>query len=360
MLDAKAPKQPGIYALECSNKIYIGSTVNLQRRIHSHFNLLRAGKHHNHYLQRAFDKHGQKAFNAIVLEVLPGAISSELLQREQEWLDVFVPWNPVEGYNIHATADSAARIGRLIPERLSVQLAGRRRGSMTAERKAAIAARLADYWREPGAKEYRAEQSREMWSRPDHRTRIKEAFNQLKLDPSKLDQMRARMEAMRSTSEAKRKANAAAAIRRKYSHPPLECEEPFTDWIVAQYEEGLSVRQIGLAVGISHHSVSRRLKGRHVTVPKRGRGRAKFHLSVQHLEKQGVTDPAAFDAEVAALYVEGHSVNALRKLFGVGAEVLRTSLHRSGVPLRGHGDQPSKQQRFRTDRYAGSTLVQTS
>lgn len=42
-------QRPGIYMMSCNgtDKVYIGETVNLSRRLQKHFSLLRKNKHSN-------------------------------------------------------------------------------------------------------------------------------------------------------------------------------------------------------------------------------------------------------------------------------------------------------------------------
>lgn len=63
-------EKAGTYKIQNKDtgKIYVGSTVNLQKREKDHFSYLRRGTHHNIYLQRAFDKYGEESFNFIVLD----------------------------------------------------------------------------------------------------------------------------------------------------------------------------------------------------------------------------------------------------------------------------------------------------
>jgi len=79
--------QSGIYQIVCkaNSKRYIGSAVDLERRERHHFNQLRRGVHPNRFLQRAFLKYGEKSFEFFILEYCE---STELLTKEQNWLDV--------------------------------------------------------------------------------------------------------------------------------------------------------------------------------------------------------------------------------------------------------------------------------
>ena len=88
----------GIYRIrnQVNGKCYIGSTKNLQKRRRGHFGALRRGKHHNIFLQRAFNKYRKIAF---VFEILEQVDAENLIGREQHYLDTLSP-----EYNISPTA----------------------------------------------------------------------------------------------------------------------------------------------------------------------------------------------------------------------------------------------------------------
>jgi len=90
-----------IYQIEnqINRKKYIGSAVNLQKRWTVHLSTLRRGQHRNRYLQRAFDKYGEKAF---IFSILEETESENLIEREQFYLDTLNP-----EYNISSTAGSS-------------------------------------------------------------------------------------------------------------------------------------------------------------------------------------------------------------------------------------------------------------
>lgn len=87
-----ATKQSGIYAIEntISKKMYIGSSVNVKKRIAQHFSQLRSKKHNNKHLQASFEKYGEAGFSYRLLEE-----TTQLLEREQHFLDTLKP-----AYNI--------------------------------------------------------------------------------------------------------------------------------------------------------------------------------------------------------------------------------------------------------------------
>jgi len=68
-----------------SGKVYIGSTNNLTLREQQHFSSLRLGYHRNRYLQRSFNKYGEKRFR---FEVIEYCVIQNLTEREQHWIDV--------------------------------------------------------------------------------------------------------------------------------------------------------------------------------------------------------------------------------------------------------------------------------
>lgn len=94
-------KLHGIYEIRntSSNKIYVGSAVNLNSRRRDHTDTLRRGAHHNRHLQRAFNKYGGSSFVFSVLEFVED--KTRLIEREQYYIDTLKP-----DYNILPTAGS--------------------------------------------------------------------------------------------------------------------------------------------------------------------------------------------------------------------------------------------------------------
>jgi group I intron endonuclease len=82
----KIPKTSGIYSIVCEDnqRAYVGSAINLHKRWNDHRSALRAGRHHNKHLQRAWDKHGEARFTFTVLETI---VSHGLVAAEQRWID---------------------------------------------------------------------------------------------------------------------------------------------------------------------------------------------------------------------------------------------------------------------------------
>lgn len=92
------PVASGIYKITCTanNRLYIGSAINIRKRIYQHIWDLRRLAHHSITLQRAWDKYGETAFTYEVLELV---LAPFLLEREQYWLDKLQPFDE-RGFNI--------------------------------------------------------------------------------------------------------------------------------------------------------------------------------------------------------------------------------------------------------------------
>lgn len=100
----------GIYMItnKVNNKIYIGSTrQTFNSRWSNHLYNLRNKRHGNTHLQRAFNKHGENAFEFSVLEEIDQKLLIEnkdlQFEKEQIWLDILKPFG-TKGYNIEKIA----------------------------------------------------------------------------------------------------------------------------------------------------------------------------------------------------------------------------------------------------------------
>lgn len=93
----------GIYKITCSvtNKFYIGSSVNLKRRIYWHLWELRNNKHANVHLQHAYNKYGKDQFKIEIIEFFPKDVTKEqVIVAEQKYLDGLKSYDPSIGYNM--------------------------------------------------------------------------------------------------------------------------------------------------------------------------------------------------------------------------------------------------------------------
>lgn len=79
----------GVYALTIGDRIYIGSSFNVKRRLKDHLRLLTANKHHNVHLQRAFNLE-PKSFCTRTLVIFKDEIDDvRLRQCEASLANVF-------------------------------------------------------------------------------------------------------------------------------------------------------------------------------------------------------------------------------------------------------------------------------
>lgn len=83
-----------------NEKVYVGSTKNLEQRWRGHLSSLRIGKSFNMYLQEDWDKYGEENFEFIFIEedTFGG------FEREQYWMDLYTSYDRDKGYNISPTA----------------------------------------------------------------------------------------------------------------------------------------------------------------------------------------------------------------------------------------------------------------
>ena len=94
-----AEKVAGIYYIQnnVNGKRYIGSSVDVYRRIKCHLNNLRKGVHVNVHLSRAWSNVGETLFETGICEFVSDV--SKLIEREQHWIDTEGYYNiaPVAG-----------------------------------------------------------------------------------------------------------------------------------------------------------------------------------------------------------------------------------------------------------------------
>lgn len=106
-------KASGIYAIRhICGRLYVGSAVHFGKRWRRHCTDLQGGVHHSVLLQRAWDKYGAEEFEFQVLEYVSDR--SELLVREQFYIDSLRSCDPSFGFNISPTAGST--LGRKMSE----------------------------------------------------------------------------------------------------------------------------------------------------------------------------------------------------------------------------------------------------
>ena len=117
--------QSGIYLWENkeNGKFYIGSSIDLSRRLASYYNLNHLAKYRTRYINNALLKAGYSAFRLYILEYCDKEI---LIQREQYYFDLFQPV-----YNICTTAGST--LGRLHSEEAKERISESKLNTNTGE-----------------------------------------------------------------------------------------------------------------------------------------------------------------------------------------------------------------------------------
>jgi len=98
----------GIYKITnlINNKLYIGSSNNIEKRKIAHFSLLKRNKHHSIYLQNSYNKYGKNAFKFEIIELCS---KEDLFLKEQFYVDFYISYKPLYGYNEAAIIKSSKR-----------------------------------------------------------------------------------------------------------------------------------------------------------------------------------------------------------------------------------------------------------
>lgn len=111
----------GVYRWKSNitNKEYIGSSTNLVSRLYSYYSLKHLEKQSSSLISKALLKQGHSAFS---LEILEYCNPSEVIAREQYYIDLFKP-----EYNILSTAGSS--YGRLRTDKTKLNIKQVRLGS---------------------------------------------------------------------------------------------------------------------------------------------------------------------------------------------------------------------------------------
>ena len=103
----------GIYLISntIDNRVYIGSAIDLHRRLYHHKYYLKKGKHHNIHLQRFYDKYGLKCLIFEVIEEVGD--ENKLIEREQYFIDLYpnkFNINPIAGNSLGRPCSKETRL----------------------------------------------------------------------------------------------------------------------------------------------------------------------------------------------------------------------------------------------------------
>ena len=128
-------KNCGIYQIENikNHKIYIGSSINLNRRKIYHFSMLRNNRHCNIRLQNSFNKHGEENFKFTIIEYVDINKNSrdEILRIEQFWIDKFATYDRKLGFNMSPVTKGSGPHTKESKKKISIANKGHRHSEET-------------------------------------------------------------------------------------------------------------------------------------------------------------------------------------------------------------------------------------
>ncbi len=197
------PQLSAVYRIICitTKKFYVGSSVNVARRWRQHRATLRRGEHGSIYLQRAWDKYGESAFEIEVIEFVE---RDRLTEREQHYITCTGCCDPLIGFNMSPTAGSPRGIIR------------------SSNTKSALAESTRKTWEDPAIRAKRQEWVALPGAKDEHRKRIgagnatpkarqnrSEAATRRWQDPESRAQQRARQKIAGNTPDSHARRSAA-------------------------------------------------------------------------------------------------------------------------------------------------------
>lgn len=115
----------GVYWIRCliTQKVYIGSSIDVAKRLDQHVAELRSGKHHSIKLQNAWNKYGEDAFDMDLVD--PVYIPANLRSAETYYIELYDSYN--NGYNCTTMTGQNSTIPPEVKKKMSssAKLAGR-------------------------------------------------------------------------------------------------------------------------------------------------------------------------------------------------------------------------------------------
>ena len=108
----------GIYMIKnkINGKIYIGQSLDMERRKKQHFYLLSSNNHPNSHLQNSYNKYGPNNF--VFKNIKQNIPKSQLNSLEQRYIKVFKSSNPKFGYNLTIGGESNTPI-QIVRDKIS-------------------------------------------------------------------------------------------------------------------------------------------------------------------------------------------------------------------------------------------------
>ncbi len=104
----------GIYYIKNikNNKIYIGSSININKRIRRHFFNLQNNKHPNNHLQMSYNKYGVKNFTFEIIETFENIDRNELFNIEEKYIKSY-DFNKIYNLTTIAKCGGAEKLNKV-------------------------------------------------------------------------------------------------------------------------------------------------------------------------------------------------------------------------------------------------------
>jgi group I intron endonuclease len=158
----RLPNESGVYLILCipTGKVYVGSAAGgIRWRISNHLSTLRNGYHDNMYLQRAWNKYGEDAFEFFVMCLCP---KEECVSLEQYWIDYYDSTNSKVGYNLAPKAGSM--LGYRHSEEGKQKISEHTKRAMSPEEvRTRLRTSSRRRWSDPNARKKSSVASKKMW-----------------------------------------------------------------------------------------------------------------------------------------------------------------------------------------------------
>lgn len=132
-LDLNLKKVSGIYSLQNikNNKVYIGKSNNLYRRLAQHRADLRNNHHSNSYLQNSFNKYGEESFQIFIIETCE---EKDLPQRESHYISNFKSLVRDSGYNLAEETETGTKHSQETKDKIRLINLGTKRTEETKQK----------------------------------------------------------------------------------------------------------------------------------------------------------------------------------------------------------------------------------